>query len=82
MMSPKDAIKELEKGTLTNLTSKAIRTAILALEKQDPKVVQKGVVKVGDTVHHYIFACPICHTEFEGSWRYCPVCGQKLKWEE
>ena len=82
MMSPSDAIKELEAGVLSSNTKDAITTAILALEKQVPKVVQKGMVKVGDKVHHYIFACPICHTEFEGSWRYCPVCGQKLKWEE
>lgn len=82
MMSPKDAIKELENGVLTKLTPKAIGTAILALEKQVPKVVQKGMIKVGGEFHHYIFTCPICHTEFEGSWRYCPICGQKLKWEE
>lgn len=79
MMSPKDAIKNLK---ILDRESEAISTAILALEKQDPKVVVKGVVKAGDKIHHYTFACPMCHTEFEGSWRYCPVCGQKLKWEE
>lgn len=75
MMHPQDAIKELK---IIDAKSEAVNTAILALEKATSKVVQKGMTDWGT----YVFTCPNCHVEFTGNWRYCPNCGQKLRWEE
>ena len=53
-----------------------------ALEKQIPKkVVKIHVPNTSFCKSHYREICPTCSKAYEGT-DYCPMCGQKLDWEE
>lgn len=46
----------------------AIRVAIMALERENPRKVTK------------LLKCPKCHNTAIGSGDYCYNCGQRLRW--
>ena len=66
----------------------ALKMAIAALEKQIPKTLDyegDGCDDAGNIIYDTAI-CPGCNKLFEVDYddnaKYCPECGQRLKWEE
>lgn len=80
-MKPEEALKELSYGG--KCTCEARMTAIDALEKQIPKKMV-----VNEIIFPYnLFTsqkCANCGNPIVGNkiYKYCPECGQRLKWRE
>ena len=82
-MNEQQALKEIKEKLMPKLNSPALETAVQALEKQIPKIVERYKWKLSK--------CPCCGTEL-GEWledgyhqdydylNICPECGQKLDW--
>jgi hypothetical protein len=70
--------KKLGKGYLREMGSRiaCYRTAIAALEKQEPKTPERR----GSEVSGEYFLCPECKKVVGPKVNYCRQCGQKLKW--
>jgi hypothetical protein len=68
-----------------NLLQEAIDKANKYDEKETAKKVKRIYPAFGDNMpikkQPKIWGCPICENEIKKHYKYCPNCGQKLKWE-
>ena len=53
---------------------------IMELNERDTAKVPVKVTVPAPYINHY--ACPHCNSGLQELFRFCPICGQRLKWKE
>lgn len=89
-MKPEEASQKIKDSYIPKMyktLEKPLDVAIEALKKQIAKPIHYRTEPIGGGIHGLFYECPNCKVDVrhvvksDYLCKYCPECGQKVRWE-
>ena len=73
------AVKELNEDAPIKISLECVEDILELLKEQEP-IPCGEKIKAGDVILDF-YECGYCKNAIRKPWKYCPFCGQAVKWE-
>ena len=73
------AVKELSEDAPIKISLECVEDILELLKEQEP-IPCGEKIKAGDVILDF-YECGYCKNAIRKPWKYCPFCGQAVKWE-